>query len=178
MRIILKQWEVKIKPRIKYESQHTHVFAWLCFMLIMVSWINLPETTSHKWRHVLKYLLADSPFTVVRISCKQPPDLGTFQVVMYWSKKTVKTAAKSSRIVIVMLDFITMIFTKAVIALESYWNPGRPQSHQMWAKTLVISKKTHSILLNKNFQCSFHFYYSVVILFRYCILVILSLNFF
>lgn len=50
----------------------------------------------------------------------------------------VKTAAKSSRIVIVMLDLITMILTKAVIALESYWNPGRPQSHQMRAKMLVI----------------------------------------
>jgi len=86
----------------------------------------------------LKYFLADSPFTVVRISCKRPPDLGTFQVVMHWSKKTVKTAAKSSRIVIVMLDLITMILTKAIIALESYWNPGKPQSHQMQAKTLVI----------------------------------------
>ena len=75
-----------------------------------------------------------------------------------------------------MLDLITMILTKAVIVLESYWNPGRPQSHQMQAKMLVISKKPHSILLNKNFQCGFHFFNLVVILIH-CILVILSLNF-
>lgn len=56
-------------------------------MLIMDSGINLPGTTSHKLKTCLKYVLADSPFTVVRISCKQPPDLGTFLVVMYRSKK-------------------------------------------------------------------------------------------
>ena len=78
-----------------------------------------------------------------------------------------------------MLDLITMVLTKAVITLESYWNPA-------WQTTITpnagknacdLKKKPHSILLNKNFQCGFHFFNLVVILFH-CILVILSLNFF
>ena len=51
-----------------------------------------------------------------------------------------------------MLDLITMILTKAVIVLESYWNPGRPQSHKCRQKCLSSQKNLIAFFWTKIFS--------------------------